>query len=276
MSINQGIKQFLYDSYYKNFLRRTICAKRPLPRLLIIGAQKSGTTTLFNYLITNSSVSRPLNKEIHFFSFYYHKGVSWYKTHFPKTLEKSINFEASTSYLIYPKAAERAYSVIPGAKIIAILRNPIERAYSHFWHTKRIGKEPSITFEEALSLEQCRENTIQSKLKANKNYCYNDMYRHAYLKRGIYADQIEIWLKFFQKENILVIESGRLFNAPYRELEKISSFLNIPNAYQFAPSVFNKGKIAKKMLNETRNYLESFYKPHNRRLFELIQEEFEW
>ena len=141
-------------------------SKRSLPDFIIIGAMKSGTSILYNkFLSQHPCIQRATKKEIHFFDNKYSKGILWYKSHFP-TLKEKNNFkvknsqnmligEASPFYIFYPHTARRVYEVLPKVKLIAILRNPVDRAYSHYHHIVRNNKE-NLSFEAAIESEPKR------------------------------------------------------------------------------------------------------------------------
>ena len=106
-----------------------------LPNFLIIGAAKSGTSSLYEYLNNHQSILPCVVKEPNFFTEYYERGVDWYKSCFPFKFQKSISGEATARYYWYPFAAERAHRVVPNAKIILLVRNPIDRSYSQILKT---------------------------------------------------------------------------------------------------------------------------------------------
>ena len=139
---------------------------RMMPDFIIIGTQKGGTTSLYRYLIEHPCVAPIYIKEPHFFDIYFYKGLQWYRAHFPTAVEKYyarhiqkhdlITGEASPYYLFHPQAARRVAKTLPKARLIVLLRNPIDRAYSQYQHqTRQDGVEP-LTFEEALECEEKR------------------------------------------------------------------------------------------------------------------------
>ncbi|MFO7955055.1 sulfotransferase family protein [Thioalkalivibrio sp.] len=137
-------------------------SKRGLPDFIIIGAQKSGTTSLYAYLSQHPQLFPSSTKEVHFFDGgldpsvdTFKKGMPWYRAHFPLRKNMGANqrtFEASPLYIFNPLAPERIANVVPNVKIIALLRNPTERAISHFFHERRRGREP-LAIDEALEKE---------------------------------------------------------------------------------------------------------------------------
>src|SRR4051812_20031887 len=116
---------------------------RGLPSVLIIGAQKSGTTSLSSYLVEHPDMLPSLRKEVHYFSFNYERGVNWYRAHFPYThhlRRGALTLDATPYYLVHPLVAQRAAQLLPHAKLVVLLRNPVDRALSHYQHEVRGGR----------------------------------------------------------------------------------------------------------------------------------------
>src|SRR5690606_21536211 len=113
-------------------LRKWTGLVRPLPNVLIVGAKRAGTSSMYKYLCMHPDVYGSVRKEVEFFSQHYHRGISWYRAHWPifpiRARASQVYFEASPNYLFHPLAAERAKRLVPGAKIIVLLRNPVDRA----------------------------------------------------------------------------------------------------------------------------------------------------
>ena len=139
------------------WMRATALA-RIAPSFLVIGAQRSGSTALYRHLAAHPAILPPLRKEVHYFDFQYAKGRAWYLAHFPGIQERitgnyrAITFEASPYYMLHPLAPERIMAFNPDMKLIAILRDPVDRALSHYHHEARRGVE-TLTFEEAIAAE---------------------------------------------------------------------------------------------------------------------------
>ena len=187
---------------------------RALPDFIIVGAQRSGTTSLYRYISEHPDVIPAIRKEIHYFDLNYEKGVNWYRRHFP--LCKHIDFlsktrgvnvitgEASPYYLYYSLVPNRIYSTIPDVKIIIMLRNPVDRAYSHYFHEKRLGKEK-------LSFEDATRNESERLLDNNNDGDFSHQH-YSYLSRGKYIEQVKRYFEVFIKDNILIIGSEDFFN----------------------------------------------------------------
>lgn len=261
---------------------------RLLPDFIIIGAQKGGTTSLYYYLIQHPNIRSALTKEVEFFGHHYQRGVRWYRAQFPTFLEKSyveriqkqpfLTGEASPNYFHYPYAPKRIAQVVPGVKLIALLRNPIDRAYSQYRHNTLRGHEP-LSFAETIACDEERTREARREIEEKGHYGYD--FRYAYLLRGMYADLLESWFRFFPREQVLVLKSEELYTRPAELFQQTLQFLNIPamnpNRLKEGFKEYNKSwGSAPKMSTETRQYLTEFYAPHNTRLYELLDRDFEW
>lgn len=182
-----------------------------LPNLIIIGAQKCATTSLHYYLNLHPQISMSREKELDFFvqERNWHKGLKWYKSNFAG--ETKICGESSPNYTEYPKfkgVSERMYSVVPKAKLIYILRDPIDRIISHYDHRYAIGKEGKKITE------------------AFKNPNY-----HSYVCRSKYFMQLEQYLKFYPESSILIVTMEDLYSYRQQTLKKVFSFLNVDDTF---------------------------------------------
>jgi hypothetical protein len=244
---------------------RVTSAKRALPDFLIIGAQRAGTTSLYSYLAQHRMVVSAMQKEIHYFDVSFHRGLSWYRAHFPlssalqqaSSPTRRITGEATPNYLFDPSAAERVASVVPDAKLIVLLRNPVERAHSHWRHTVRAGYE-NLAFEEAILQEESR----------------NDPH-YAYLARGLYAGQLERWMAHFDSKQLLVLRSEDLFAESQPILDQLAAFLDIPawTPEDLRPRFSAKGQ---GLEAATRVDLVKYFEEPNQRLYELLGRDLRW
>jgi len=245
---------------------------------IIIGAQRCGTTSLYNYLIAHPNISSALNKEIHFFDINYNKGIDWYWKQFPLVSEKvnpdekSVTGESTPYYLFHPLVAKRIFKHLPKIKLIVLLRNPVDRAYSHYNHAVRRGNE-SLSFEKAIKIEPERLREQEQKVLEGKNSL---TYRRlSYLGRGAYAEQLEKYLELFQKKQFLILKSEDFFASPQQYLNKVFSFLGLSN---FELKKFEKFGFGNNppMNEKTRNFLTEYFRSHNERLSKLIGPDFSW
>lgn len=215
--------------------RRPTARWRPLPNLLLVGSQRCGTSSLFKYLGAHPQCGASIRKEVRFFTEFYDRGVGWYRSHFPlmargKDPSRHVFFEATPDYLLDPRVPRRATELMPDVKIIVLLRDPIKRAYSHYWHNRRLGTEPLSSFEEAVRREPERIGPwlanldMQSDQPASKPFL-----RYSYLERGRYAKHLERWLDLVHDPaRILVLRSEDLFEDTDATFQKILRFLELP------------------------------------------------
>ena len=196
-----------------------------LPNYLFIGAAKSATTTFFDILKKHEDIFVPKFKEPHFFNIdeNYLKGLDWYKkTYFKDINNESIIIDFTPTYLYYKLCAERIFdSLGPNVKFVIILRNPVDRAYSHYNHSKRDGHEVS-SFEDAIKLENERIEKFR-----DKNDFLSEL-RCSYISQGLYFEMISAYLKYFDLNNFFIInfESEVVQNLDQTVL-KLSKFLKI-------------------------------------------------
>ena len=213
---------------------------RPLPNLLVIGAQRCGTSSLFKYLGAHPQGKASIRKEVRFFTEFYDKGVDWYRSHFPIALgngpSSSICFEVTPDYLLDPRAPKRVIDLLPDVRVIVLLRDPVDRAFSQYRHNRRQGTE-WLPFREALAREAERIVPALLKLEACPEIpAPKDFLRYSYLERGRYANQLQRWKNFVDDDRMLVLRSEDLFEDPRATFQEILSFLGLhawhPDTYQ--------------------------------------------
>ena len=262
--------------------RRVTWFSRALPSFLIIGAQKSGTTSLYDYLVEHPQLREAYTKEVHFFDGGlnpaiddFQKGTPWYRANFPlqNTLKEGEHtFEASPLYMFNPLVPKRIFDLVPSAKLIAILRNPTERAISHYFHEKRHNREP-LDIADAMNAEEQR---LAPKLK-KQDYKSETFIHLSYKSRGLYLQQLERFLDYFPREKLLIIESESFFQNPSAALYRVCQFLDIDSNYQFKnlkPRNIAPNRV--KVKPEVYSYLDNYLEPHNQQLYEFLGERFTW
>jgi hypothetical protein len=223
-------------------------------------------------------------KEIHFFDVNFAQGTNWYRMHFPfwfhkvwaKHVESShlITGEASPYYIFHPQVPERMAKVLPDIKLIVLLRNPIERAYSHYWHMVRQGHE-TLAFEEAIASEPTRLQSERERLISDKQYHSPNHRRYSYLTRGIYVDQLKIWKKFFPCEQFLILNSETLYTNPSSCMKRVFEFLNV-SSWQIETHTKYNQAIYPRMNPTTRGQLIDYFQPHNERLYTHLGLRYSW
>jgi hypothetical protein len=256
-------------------LRRASVAGRPLPSFLIIGAQKAGTTSLHAYLCEHPRVVPPVTKEIHFFDHEFGRGLGWYRAHFPRTTDSALlSGEATPYYLFHPAVPDRAASSLPGCRLIVVLRNPIDRAFSHHNHERALGFE-QLGFERAIEAETERLAGEEERLRAEPAYRSFAHQHHSYLSRGRYAGQLERWFERFDRDQVLILSAEDLFATPGGAVRDAQEFLGL-EAEMPADLSAKNARAYTPIDAEMRATLREEFEPHNRHLYELVGRDFGW
>ena len=274
----QGARQTL-------LLGRRITGKLRLePDFLIVGVLRGGTTSLYNYIAGHPSVAPAFKKEIHYFDRNFHRGPRWYRGHFPLTAYKKyvgtfyrselITGEATANYIFHPHAPRRIREARPQVKLIVLLRNPVDRAYSHYCKTVRKGNE-RLSFEEALRQEDKRLSGERQRIVSDDTYDCRDFFVYSYLTRGIYVDQIKVWSNIFPKDQILIVRSEDLFSNSSTTVHRVYRFLGLENWTAAEFKQFNAATYTG-MEGATRKRLVDYFRPHNRLLSDYLDRDFGW
>jgi hypothetical protein len=260
--------------------RAATASMRALPDFLIIGEAKCGTTSLYDDLVDHRTVLEASVKEVHFFDLRYHRGLDWYRAQFPlrwrtgRNGSRALTGEASPYYMFHPHAPARIRQALPEIKLIVMLRNPVERAYSHYQHEFRKGRE-TLTFEQAVRQEPARLRGEQEKMLENPRYNSRDHRRHAYVTRGIYVDSLQHVMRVFDRRQFLIVKSEDYFSAPDDTLRRVLEFLGLPARQPRRFARKNVGSYAP-IDAGLRQELSAFYAPHNRRLYDFLGVDYGW
>lgn len=249
---------------------------RPLPDFIIIGAMKCGTTTLHHQLREHPQVRAPIRKEIHFFDREFAHGPAWYRAHFPSALigRSWRTGEASPYYVCHPHVPARIAELLPDIKLIVLFRNPVARAYSHYRQIQARGWEP-LTFEEALEAEAERIGPELARMETDPTYYSETHRRYSYLQRGRYVEQLERWLRFFRREQLMIIPTEELRAEPNRVHAKLQQFLGIAS-HQMDVTRDHKVARYEPMNAVTRERLTDYFAPYNQRLYKLLGRDLGW
>jgi hypothetical protein len=253
-----------------------------VPDFLLVGAKRCGTTSLFDYLTAQPDVVGPrASKGTHYFDVNHGRGASWYRRSFPGSAfdrrrrgERVVIGEASPYYLFHPLAADRIAAELPDVRLIAILRDPVDRAWSHYRYEAGRGFE-DLSFEEAVELEHDRLSGEGDKLRAGNGYESFHHRHHSYLARGRYAEQLEPFLAKFPPERILLVQSEAFYAKPRREVDRVRAHLGLPTTVQ-APRVPLEVGGPVEMDGDIRQWLVDYFQPHNERLYRLPVTGFRW
>jgi hypothetical protein len=256
---------------------------RTLPDFLIVGEAKCGTTSLYDDIVRHPLVREAAVKEVHFFDLRFHRGLDWYRAQFP-IQRRARNGgpdhhpiqtgEASPYYMFHPHAMSRIKTALPDVKLIAMLRNPVERAYSQYQHELRHGRE-TLSFEDAIAREPERLRGERERMLQDERYNSFAHRRQAYLARGIYVDQLRRLRESFDRRQLLVLKSEDYFAAPHATLERVFEFLELP---PWQPQWFarrNVGTYAP-IDAQLRQRLVDYFVPHNARLYSFLGADLGW
>lgn len=249
---------------------------RHLPTTIIVGAQKSGTTQLYSYLVTHPRCFEAARKEVDYFSKHPQRSVRWYRSRFPLSLlvmrKRGQVMEASPSYLPMPSALRQMRQVLPKARVIAILRDPVSRAFSHYQHRKTRHVE-SRNFCECIA-EELRENAFPPRLGVALQQNAAPML--GYVARGYYALQIELLVKLYARNRVLMIDSADLFRDTNATCNRVFDFMGLEPCDVQPTKVYNRGIYQEKIEPQVAEQLREHYRPYDRLLSSILGQEFSW
>lgn len=262
-------------------------AVRKFPSALIIGVRKGGTRALIDMLKCHPDIVTATS-EVHYFDRdeNFAKGVQWYIDHMPLSAKTQITIEKSPSYFVSPSTPERVFTVSPTTKIILIVRNPLDRIVSDYTQLLRKGRNNKRSFEGDIFLSPSGE--------INTGFYP--------VSTSMYDIHFEIWLKYFDHSQILIVNGDALIRDPTRELQKVEEFLGVSEFFHDDMFYFNatkgfycwkkyddrgghqvsyclgsaKGHHLPQLSNDTVQRLRDFLKPHNERFFTQAQQRFSW
>jgi hypothetical protein len=252
---------------------------RALPDFVVIGAQKAGTTSLYAYLSAHPRVRPGLFKEAHFFDLRFDRGERWYRSVFPLRMRlqraHALTGEASPYYLFHPLAAERAAQVIPNARLIVLLRDPVERAWSHYRHEVAAGHE-QLEFMAALEAEPQRLAGAEDAVRTGSAPELAERHRRfGYVARGRYAEQLARWFAVFPREQVLVLKAEDLFQDPAETWRVTQEFLGLPFARHDSFAAHN-AQPSLGLPPEVRASLVETFREPNEELVSLLGPQFRW
>jgi hypothetical protein len=262
---------------------------RMLPSFLIVGAARCGTTSMFDALSQHPAVFNgavlPWTKEVHYFDLNYHRGLAWYRSHFPLRAYAGLAarpssvapqaFESTPYYMFHPLCAERIARDLPGVRLLVLVRDPVERAYSAYTNRVASGCETE-PFERALELEDARLAGESERMVSDPAYISHSHRHYAYRTRGQYADQLARLEKVFGRERIYVVDSGDFFTDPRPVYDRVLEFLGLPHCGYPAFGRHNARPRSSSMPSTVRAALEEHYRPYDERLTPWLGREPSW
>jgi hypothetical protein len=258
---------------------------RVLPDFLLIGAAKSGTTTLHAWLADHPAVAPPTTKEVHYFDYSFSRGEDWYRSHFPLAAERDafagehgrpfLTGESSPTYLSHQWAPERIARTLPDVRLLVALRNPIDRAYSQYQMSAREGFE-ELSFEEAIAHEEQRLRPELERMRHDRHYASLPLAKQSYLHRSHYDDQLARWLELLPRERFHVVRAEDLAATPQDALAKVHEFLDLPAHVGQSLENLHIAPRYQEMAPATRSRLVDYFRPRNERLSQLIGVDVDW
>ncbi|MFI8413675.1 sulfotransferase domain-containing protein [Paeniglutamicibacter gangotriensis] len=263
---------------------------RPAPDYLIAGTKRGGTTSLFNYLLMHPGVmglypqARGKKSTDYFFK-ELDRGEKWYRSHFQtETYRKlrarelgyrPISGEASPYYLWDPRVAGRIKVVAPDVKSIVLLRNPLERAWSHYQERVQNGVEP-LEFVDALRREDERMTSEYAAVNAGEQEYSAAFDFYPYRERGNYLPQLKNWFEKFDRSQVLVMRSEDMYENVQEAFNNVCEFLEIPVFDLPTTRTFNARKKSSSMPAAAESYLSEYFYERNLELFEYLEIEPFW
>jgi hypothetical protein len=262
------------------------------PTVFIVGAQKAGTSALFSYLACHPDFYRPRRKELSFFDqeINFQKGEKWYHIFFPSQVGKeasALSLDATPEYMYYPQAMQRIRRYCSNAKIVILLRNPVERAYSAWNMYRNLSERGSMLDTKRWDYVDATNRLLSEKpFRDFQSVVVNEIANISseipepgIVRRGIYVTQIERVYESFPKEQVLIIESTELRTETEKTVERVGSFIGLPSISWDVNTVkgTHKGSYQSKAIpSEASRLLNEFYAPHNEKLFNLLGRDFDW
>ena len=265
--------------------RRQLVSARMLPSFLIVGAQKAGTSSMFQYLNQHPNVLRSIRKDVFYFDENSEKDLKWYSSFFP-TLEEQkrredrvgsavMTFEGATYYMFHPLAAQRVKALFPQMKIIMLLRDPVKRAVSHYGHNVHGGFE-RLAMKDAFEKEAERLKGEAERIVRQTGYRSYNHNHFSYLARGRYAEQIENWRSYFPSEQMLVLVGDDFFRDPDQGFRTVCRFVGLPELSLADYPKVGSGKEQTSDSAAALSFASAYFAEPNEALFKLLGKRYAW
>jgi len=268
---------------YADMVGRQLSSRlRCLPNTIIVGAQKAGTSSLYGYLTQHPDILGSNRKEVHYFDGgtdprvdNFEKGEQWYRAHFPlkaKTSRRTRILEATPSYLFVPHGPSRIAALVPNVKMIVVLREPVERAISHYFYELHNGRE-----DRPIMKALTEEEGLLEPIWRTRNYKSRELLQYSYKARGRYAEQLARFFGYFARDQLLILSSKSLFKTTTEALSRTLDFLGLNSDVPIPDkSARNVGTYNSPVEKDVIEYLENYFAPYNDDLFELLGGKLDW
>jgi hypothetical protein len=256
---------------------RLTAAARMLPSFLICGGQRCGTTSMYRALAAHPAIIKAvLHKGVHYFDVGYDRGPRWYRGHFPTVRQAervsrrcgtaAQTFESSPYYMYHPLAAARIAEDLPDAKLIVLVRDPVERAISQHAHEVARGFESEVDLARALALEPVRLRGVTERLATDASHYSFSHQHHAYRARGEYARYLSRMAGYIGGDRIHVVESEEFFRDPARVYDGVLDFLGLPGPNTYPRFDQHNARRRAPVRDEVRALLEAHFAPYDDQL----------
>jgi hypothetical protein len=249
---------------------------RQLPSAVIVGAQKAGTTQLFSYLIRHPRCFGGYPKEVHYFTKYADRSIGWYRSRFPFASRiakvNGITIEATPGYISLPSALHHMREVLPDARVILLLRDPVDRAFSQYQHEKRRHREP----REFAEVVRCDMEQFKFAPQLGVERSADAPPFHGCVARGYYVLQIELMWQLYPREQVLVADSADLFDDTNAVCQRVFDFIGLDHFDIQPDKIYNRGYYREKIDPATAELLRDHYRPYDELLVKLVGRQFRW
>ncbi|GAB4234754.1 MAG: hypothetical protein Kow0049_18840 [Stanieria sp.] len=243
------------------------------PKFVIIGSMRCGTTSLYEYLTFHPQFVPALKKEVKFFNFNFDAGKEWYLAHFPAIAEGKnyVTGEGSPDHLYYPEVAPRILELFPDMKLIVMLRNPIDRSISQYYHWRKVGAEfrslKDAIADEIELIKKMSQPSFDGNLSRKGN--------SGCLLESVYIYFLEQWMSIIPKEKFLILKSEDFYQNTPATLNQVFDFIGLPNYQLKDYKTYNAGSYSD-IDPEMHQLLAECFQPHNQRLEEFLGMKFDW
>lgn len=263
---------------------RATAGHRPLPDFVLVGTKRGGTTSLWNNLLRHPQIlgmypaSRGLKSTNYFFK-HHDESLKWYRSHFPTAASRQragsgITGEASPYYMYGPHIPRQLAEAVPSARVLVLLRDPVERAFSHYQERRAEGVE-HLSFEEALAAESSRLAEDEARREQDPDYYSQSHDWFSYRDRGIYLPQVQRLQRWFPAEQLLIMRSEDFYSEYQKSFDEVTDFLGV-GRHDLGRAEHHNLIKRSPMEPATRAELAAFYRPHNAALEDHLGRVFEW
>jgi hypothetical protein len=270
---------------------RLTAQRRLLPSFLICGGQRCGTTSLYRALAAHPVVLKAvLHKGVHYFDIGYDRGIRWYRGHFATYGQAARTerlygipaqtFESSPYYMYHPHAVGRIARDLPDVRLVVLVRDPVERAYSHHAHEVARGFESEADFARALALEPGRLRGVFERLQADPRHYSFEHQHHAYRGRGEYVTYLQRMADLIGRDRLHVVDCAEFFADPVPVYDSVLTFLGLPRPDELGVEYphFERHNAAPRtpMGSWLREELRAYFEPFDARLGRWLGREPSW